>query len=294
MVRESTSIRRREFLVAAAGLALAGCSRPAGGRQAAAASSTLPTPAAPVSVAAPSASAPPTAGTPQEILARSTVPVLCFHQLRDFRPDDSAYARTMITPPAVFTAQLQALHDGGWTPVTAAALVDHLQFGADLPPLPVLLSFDDGSATHHSVALPVLTRFGFPAIFFPMTVVLNKPDWLSDDQLRELDGAGMTIGAHTWDHQRMDRLAADQWTTQVDQPKARLADILGHPVDLMAYPYGMWSQEALAHVRAAGYRAAFQLSDAQDRGQPLLTIRRVMPPPTWDGPTVLRHLQSDF
>jgi peptidoglycan/xylan/chitin deacetylase (PgdA/CDA1 family) len=293
VVVEGNGIRRREFLVAAAGIALAGCTRSAAGRSAAA-TSGAPSAAASASGAAPSPSAPPTAGTPQEILARSTVPVLCFHQLRDVRPYDSAYARTMITPPSVFTAQLQALRDGGYTPVPAAALVDHLQFGTALPPQPVLLSFDDGSATHHSVALPVLRQFGFPAVFFPMTVVLNKPDWLSDDQLRELDRAGMSIGAHTWDHQRLDRLAADQWTTEVDQPKARLAELLGHPVDLIAYPFGVWSPDALAHVGAAGYRAAFQLAGVQDSAQPLLTIRRIMPPPTWDGPTLLSHLQSDF
>jgi hypothetical protein len=34
------------------------------------------------------------------------VPVLCFHQLREFRPDDSAYARMIFTPPPVFTTQL--------------------------------------------------------------------------------------------------------------------------------------------------------------------------------------------
>lgn len=293
MVTAGKGIRRRDLLVAAAGIALAGCTRSADGRRVAA-SSAPPSAAAPATGAAPSSSAPPTAGTPQEIVARSKVPVLCFHQLRDFRPDDSAYARTMITPPSVFTAQLQALRDGGCTPVTATALVDHLQLGVALPPQPVLLTFDDGSATHHSVALPVLSEFGFPAIFFPMTVVLNKPHWLSDDQLRELDRAGMTIGAHTWDHQRMDRLAADQWTIEVDRPKAQLAEILGHPIDLMAYPDGVWSQESLAHVSAAGYRAAFQLSDAQDVSQPLLTIRRIMPSPTWDGSSLLRHVRSDF
>jgi peptidoglycan/xylan/chitin deacetylase (PgdA/CDA1 family) len=290
---DPAGMRRREFLVAAAGLVVAGCTRSATGRSPVATSSASPA-AAPAAGAAPSSSAPPTAGTPQEVLARSTVPVLCFHQLREFRSGDSAYARTMITPPAQFTAQLQALRDGGCTPVTAAALVDHLQFGTALPPQPVLLSFDDGSATHHSVALPALSRFGFPAVFFPMTVVLNKPNWLSDDQLRDLDRAGMTIGAHTWDHQRLDRLPADQWSTEVDQPKAQLAEILGHPVDLMAYPYGVWSPETLAHVSAAGYRAAFQLSEVQDPAQPLLTIRRIMPPPTWDGPTLRSHLQADF
>ena len=172
--------------------------------------------------------------------------------------------------------------------------IDHLQFGTALPPRPVLLTFDDGSATHHSVALPVLTGLGFPATFFPMTVVLNKSDWLSEDELRDLDRAGMTIGAHTWDHQRVDRLAGDQWRTQLDQPKARLAEVLGHPVDLLAYPFGVWSQQALAQVNATGYRAAFQLSDPQDTAQPLLTIRRIMPPPTWDGPTLQGHLESTF
>jgi len=272
---------------------LAGCTRSAPATPTAAPTGT-PSASAATSSAAPSASAPPTPGTPQEMLSRSTVPVLCFHQLREFRADDSAYARTMITPPAVFTAQLQALRDGGYTPISAAALVDHLQFGTVLPERAVLLTFDDGSATHHSVALPVLADFGFPATFFPMTVVLDKPDWLSSDQLRDLDRAGMTIGAHTWDHQRVDRLTDDQWATQLDRPRAQLAGILGHPVDLLAYPFGVWSQEALSHTAAAGYRAAFQLSDPQDTAEPLLTIRRTMPPPTWDGPTLVAHMDSDF
>jgi peptidoglycan/xylan/chitin deacetylase (PgdA/CDA1 family) len=286
-------MRRRDFLAAAGAMVLAGCGRSASGRSTEAITTAPPT-SAPAPGTTPSSSAPPTPGTPQEILARSTVPVLCFHQLRDFRPGDSAYARTMITPPPVFTAQLQALRDGGYTPVTGDELVDHLQFGTALPPRTVLLTFDDGSATHHSVALPVLSQLGFPATFFPMTVVLNKPDWLSDDQLRDLDRAGMTIGAHTWDHRRLDRLTGDQWATQLDQPRAQLTEILGHPVDLIAYPYGMWSQEALTRVNAAGYRAAFQLSDVQDPARPLLTIRRIMPPPTWDGPTLQVHLESDF
>ena len=286
-------MRRRQFLTMAGAVVLAGCTQSAPATTTAATSSA-PSASVATSGATPSTSAPPTPGTPDEVIARSTVPVLCFHQLREFRADDSAYARTMITPPPVFTAQLQALRDGGYTPIPAAVLVDHLQFGAALPERPVLLTFDDGSATHHSVALPVLTDFGFPATFFPMTVVLDKPDWLSGDQLRNLDRAGMTIGAHTWDHQRVDRLTGDQWAIQLDQPRAQLAEILGHPVDLLAYPFGVWSQEALAHVTAAGYRAAFQLSDPQDSAQPLLTIRRIMPPPTWDGPTLLGHLESDF
>jgi peptidoglycan/xylan/chitin deacetylase (PgdA/CDA1 family) len=222
------------------------------------------------------------------------VPVLCYHQLREFRAGDSAYARTIITPPDVLTAQLRALRDGGWTPVTATDLVDHLEFGTPLPERAVLITFDDGSATHATVGLPVLERFGFPAAFFPMTVVLDKPDWLSTQQLRDLDAAGMCIGAHSWDHQRFDRLPRDQWEVQIDQPRETLAGILGHDVDLLAYPHGLWTPDVVAHTAAAGYRAAFQLADPVLAEAPLLTIRRIMPPPTWDGPTLLDHVDADF
>lgn len=284
---------RRRTLLAAAGAALLGaCSSPAAERTGAPRTTRPPAATPSATAEPPPASTPPTPGTAAEVLARSTVPVLCFHQLREFRADDGAYARTIITPPATFRAQLQALRDGGRTPIGAPELVDHLQFGAPLPDRPVLLTFDDGSVTHHSVALPVLREFGFPAAFFPMTVVLGKPDWLSADQLRELDGAGMTIGAHTWDHQRVDRLTGDQWAEQLDRPRAELGAILGHPVDLLAYPHGMWSPEALPRVAAAGYRAAFQLAEPQDPAAPLLTVRRIMPPPTWDGPTLLAQLDA--
>ena len=33
-----------------------------------------------------------------------------------------------------------------------------------------------------------------------MTVVLGKPGWLTSEQVRRLDRAGMTIGPHTYDH----------------------------------------------------------------------------------------------
>jgi hypothetical protein len=98
---EPGAVRRRDFLAGAGAAVLAGCDGRAASRSAAPTTSTP----APTSEATPPPSAPPTPGTPEEVLARSTVPVLCFHQLREFRADDSAYARTMITPPAVFTAQ---------------------------------------------------------------------------------------------------------------------------------------------------------------------------------------------
>ena len=40
------------------------------------------------------------------------------------------------------------------------------------------------------------------------------------------------------------------------RPRQQLEQIVGHEVDLFAYPYGLWNQAALPHVQAAGYRAS--------------------------------------
>ncbi len=222
------------------------------------------------------------------------MPALCFHQLREFRPGDSTVARRIITPPAVFPAQLQALRDGGYIAVEGHQVVDHVERGARLPERPVLLTFDDGSRTHHSVALPVLEDFGFPAVFFPMTIVLDKPNWLTRAHLRDLDRAGHTIGAHSYSHQRMDRLSGEQWQVEVAGPRRVLREAIGKPVDLLAYPFGAWNTEVLPHAHRAGYRAAFQLDQPQDQRQPMLTLRRIMPAPTWGARTLLTQLDKQF
>jgi hypothetical protein len=190
-------VRRREFFAAAAGaLTLAGCARHR------LADASAP-PAAGGAPAGSATSAGPAAGgatrsSPEEILQRSTIPTLCYHQVRDYSAADSGGARSLICPPAVLERHLRALTEAGMQPVTSTDLVDHLEWGSALPRRAVMISFDDASAGHFTAALPILQRLEMPATFFVMTVVLDKPGWLSRDQVRRLDHAGMTIGVHTW------------------------------------------------------------------------------------------------
>ena len=287
------SVRRRDFLTAAlCTAALSGCSvvDRLGGAPAAVSAAPGGAPSA-----APSAApaAPPTPGTPAEIAARSTVPVLCYHQVREYTAADGAGARPLICPPAVLQRQLEGLLSAGMQPVTGEALVDHLQLGTPLADNAVLISFDDASGGQYTNALPILRRLGVPATFFVMTVVLDRPNWLSRNDVRELDAAGMTIASHTWDHHPVTRYGDADWSIQLTKPREQLEKIVGRDVDLFAYPYGLWNQAALPHVAAAGYRAAFQLSDQpQDARLPLLTVRRVLTLPSWDVPTLLARISQ--
>jgi peptidoglycan/xylan/chitin deacetylase (PgdA/CDA1 family) len=287
-------MRRRQFLAAAAVAAVTGCSsrHPAAGAALPAGSSAATAATTTITAAAGTAAAG-RLGTPQEILQRSTVPVLCYHQVREQTATDSTAARPLICPPPVLDAHLRALLEAGMHPVTSRQLVDHLERGAPLLDKPVALSFDDASAGQYTHALAILQRLAMPATFFVMTVVLGRPNWLSGDDVRALDAAGMTIASHTWDHHPVTTYGDKDWAIQLDKPRAQLEQIVGHDVDLFAYPYGLWNPPALPHVQAAGYRAAFQLTgQPPDPQWPLLTIRRVLVPSSWDSHTLLTRLTS--
>jgi peptidoglycan/xylan/chitin deacetylase (PgdA/CDA1 family) len=95
----------------------------------------------------------------------------------------------------------------------------------------------------------------------------------------------MTIGVHTWNHQKVTTYAGRDWVTQLERPKAELEQLVGHRLGLFAYPYGAWNPQALPHVAQAGYRAAFQLSDQPPDPQlPQFTIRRVLTSSRWPPP----------
>jgi peptidoglycan/xylan/chitin deacetylase (PgdA/CDA1 family) len=225
--------------------------------------------------------------------ARANVPVLCWHQIRRATAADSARDRAYIVSPKALAAQLDALDRAGYHPVRGEALVAHVALGRPLPRKPVLLTFDDASAGQYTRALPLLRRHHFVATFFVMTVVLDKPGWLTSRQVRRLDRAGMTIGPHTYDHHAVPQYTGEDWDTQLVAPAAKLAKLVGHPVRLFAYPFGLWSREAFAHLDAAGYVAAFQLADRLDRRDPLWTLRRIIVPEL-SGRELLAQMKRDF
>jgi peptidoglycan/xylan/chitin deacetylase (PgdA/CDA1 family) len=231
--------------------------------------------------------------TATQIYARATVPVLCWHQLRDWESADSDYARTLlICPPAYFRAQLDALAEHGWNTINADQYLDHLTTGAALPDKPVMLSFDDSQGSQRTEGYPQLRKRGMTATFFVMTVVLDKPEWLSRADIREFAEHGMTIGAHTWDHHRVDRYHGKDWKIQLYRPRKMLEKLIGKPVVNFAYPYGAGNATVFRHLRAAGYRAAYQLEDRPlDPKNPLLTLRRQMVNSTWSGAELISHLE---
>ena len=84
---------------------------------------------------------------------------------------------------------------------------------------------------------------------------------LTLDELRDLASRPhVEIGAHTLSHPSLALLPAAEQERELAGAKARLEELLGRPVTLLAYPFGKpgdVSEETEDLARRAGYRAAF-------------------------------------
>lgn len=214
--------------------------------------------------------------------ARSHVPIVCYHHIRDWVASDTRSDRPYIVPVKRFTAELNYLQKNAWHTISPDQLQAYLTKGTPLPDKPIMLTFDDGDANQWTYAVRELQKHHFTATFFIMTVTLDKPNYLSTDQVKALDRMGMTVGAHTWDHHPVTKYLGNDWQKQIAAPTKQLEEITGHPIKIFAYPYGLWNPEAIPHLKEAGFVAAYQLADKIDPDEPLYTIRRVIANGFWN------------
>lgn len=203
-------------------------------------------------------------------------------------------AKAITVPPALFTQHLQMLHDSGYQTILPEALYAYYLHGKALPPKPVIISFDDNTASQYREGLAVLNRFGFKGLFFVMTVSIGKPGYMSGAQIRHLVQEGHAIGLHTWNHQRLNLKTPVNWQQQIYQPKQQLEKITGTSVRSFAFPYGIYAEQALPEIQRAGFELGFILDNQASQKWPLLTVRRLMVLSSWDAQSLHRRMKKTF
>lgn len=278
-------------------------------------SSTTTTDVAEDSVSAPghSQTSPPAMAVVEEapadaavILSRTQVPVLCYHHIRDIQMAGKADKGYEVTV-AQFKAQMKALADSGYQTVLPDQLYAYLTKGTPLPPKPVMITYDDTSEEQFSIGKTEMDKYGFKGVYFIMTISIGRPRYMTKEQIKQLSDEGHAIGSHTWDHHRVDRLknentieyrgqkkVVNEWDFQLANSRAQLEEITGKPVQYFAYPFGIWSKEAIPEIEKRGYKMAFQLSTPRDSAQPLYTVRRMIVSPEWSAAGMIKVMKSTF
>jgi peptidoglycan/xylan/chitin deacetylase (PgdA/CDA1 family) len=133
------------------------------------------------------------------------------------------------------------------------------------------ITFDDGYAGVHEIALPILREFNCAATVYVSTNTIDMHEKRSSTeyaglypnelllnwmQLRELSKNGFSIGSHLMSHYDLTLLPQGEADAQLQGSKSKIEDVIGKPCTSFAYPWGKHSQSAVEAVRHAGYGSA--------------------------------------
>lgn len=211
------------------------------------------------------------------------VPILMWHYVRDdVRPRDALGKRLSVTRET-FAKQLDDIVNMGYSTVVFPDLQrSFLQ-------KPIILTFDDGYDDAYTSVFPELRRRDMVATFYIATGFVGRPGYVTWDQIREMQNAGMEIGAHTISH--VD-LAASRLFTQRKQILGSILSI-DHEVAVhttsFAYPSGKYTHSTIGILESSHllYGVTVQHGIAHQNSNPL-TLPRIRMSEDSDLFTILR------
>ena len=193
-------------------------------------------------------------------------------RLAEREPGEHLYAVT----PEAFEAQLDTLTSGSCSPGELSAVCA----GTDGLKNPVAITFDDGNASDHSVALPALVRRRLRAAFFVTPAWVGRPGFMDWPEIRELAAAGMTVGAHGLEHVPLSALSAEELGKQLGEARRVIESKLTRSVEWLALPGGFGGRREVQAAREAGFRNVLgsvprvARAGASDEPIPRFSVRR--------------------
>jgi len=173
----------------------------------------------------------------------SGTPVLLYHDVCK----ETACDRFAVSLSSL-KQQLLALREQGFS----VADLPTIRAG-ETPRCRVVLTFDDGLASHYEHAFPALLENGFSATFFVSTALVGSAGYLTWSQIREMSDAGMTIGSHGFLHSDYSLLRPSLASYQLRASRQSLESAIGKPVTSFSAPYGFLNKRLIEVARNAGF-----------------------------------------
>lgn len=197
-------------------------------------------------------------------LSRSGV-VFMYHRFgEDALPSTS-------TPLAQLDDHIKEFTSGPYRVMALDEMTDAVRRGSPLPDRAIAITVDDAFLSVYTEAWPRLKNAGLPFTLFVATQPIDArtPGYMSWDQIREMQAAGVAIGGHSVTHAHLPDLPLEAQLKEMTDAQARLKAELGEAPSLIAYPYGEASLETQAAARKAGFVAGFgQHSGVLDPSDP--------------------------
>ena len=132
------------------------------------------------------------------------VPILEYHAIQPPVPGRSF--RSCSCPQADFQRQMQWLKDNGYEAVTLDQVETAWYEHGELPPKPIVVSFDDGYLSQYVAAFPELQHLGWKGV---INLIAQGSD-LPDADVQKMIDAGWELASHTITHADLTTLDSAQ------------------------------------------------------------------------------------
>ena len=198
------------------------------------------------------------------------VPIILYHRIA-ISPINSQY----YVPPEKFDEEMKLLHDWGYTTITTELLIKAINEGADLPPRPILITFDDGHLNNYTTAFPIMKKYGFTGVLYIVANYMGADQYMNADQIKEMASAGWEVGSHSVNHLDLTSLEPERQRYEVVDSRTILEEKLGVPILTIAYPFGISNSSVIDYAHFAGYIGGMSLGYTQNQGiSNLFTLQR--------------------
>ncbi len=185
------------------------------------------------------------------------VPILVYHYVEYVKDRKDTIRKSLSTAPHVLESQIKTLIADGYTFITFKKLDQYFDGREKIPEKSIILTFDDGYEDFYTDVFPILRKYNVPAVQYVISGFIDKPNYMTDKQLKEVIESGLVeIGAHTVDHRNLKYLSDKDAQWEISQSKKDLQEKYHILVDAFAYPYGGYNDNTPELVKKGGFITA--------------------------------------
>lgn len=229
---------------------------------------------------------------------RICLPILMYHEVKH-----SHTGKDCITPGEL-ESDLSYLKKNGYTAITMTELINYTDGKGELPPRPIILSFDDGYLSSYVYAYPLIRKYDMKMV---LSLIGKSTDDFTEipsddidcshatwDQIREMLASGhVEIQNHTYNmhHITRKRFGCQKrkgesraeyervLTADLDQLQQEIYTMTGIRPNTFTYPYGQVSPESVPVLKKLGFKASltcdYGLNLIDRDPQTLFGLRRI-------------------
>ncbi len=119
----------------------------------------------------------------------------------------------------------------------------------------ISVTFDDGFKNNFIEAVPILKKHGARATFYVSSGFIDKPGFMSKNDLLEIQSLGNEVASHGDTHPNLVFSFNKRRREEIFESKKKL-ESFGLEIKTFAYPYGWHNKKIRELVKSAGYKNA--------------------------------------